>query len=323
MRFLRAIRYGAEYVLVLSFLAAVRILPFRAGMALARGVGRLIRRIDKRHVARAMENLRAAFPEKSDAELQSLVTRVYENLVESGIEAVHALSRVRPENLGEHVFLDESVLDLKTLSGSGIIFVTGHMGSWEVLGALSGLIGYPLWSLARPLDNPLLDRFVVRHREKMGQRVLARKGAMLEAMRVLRSGGYVAFLVDQDARRPGVFVPFFGRPASTVTSVARLARATGCPVVFAWARRDRPGLHFHVHVAGPVRADPSLSEDEDIYRITATYTAWLEAAVREYPDRWLWLHRRWKTVPSPERMAEYERRRTGGTGGEWSQNPGP
>jgi KDO2-lipid IV(A) lauroyltransferase len=221
---------------------------------------------------------------------------------------LHALRRINADNVDQWIDLVLDGFDPAEISGRGVIFVTAHMGSWEVLGALSALVGYPLWSLARPLDNPLLDRLVVRHREQHGQHILDRRGAILHAMRLLRAGEHVAFLVDQDARRRGVFVPFFGRPASTVASVARLSIATGAPVVFCYALRETDELRFKVYVDGPLWPDPGVPRDEEIVRITATFTRWIEQAVRKSPERWLWLHRRWKTVPTEEQMLEYERR---------------
>lgn len=287
-----------EYAAVKLFIAVVSMVPYRRAFALARGVGMLVYAIDRKHRERAMENLAQAFPEKDEAARREIVKSVYMNLVESVVETLATLRLINQDNYREFVTVEgKETLDEIAGRGRGIIFVTGHIGSWESLGCLSALGGYPLWSLARPLDNPLLNELVVGMRERLGQHILDRRGAMIHALRLLREGRYLAFLVDQNARRSGIFVPFFGRPASTFTSVARIALKTGCPIFFSYAIRDKAEMRFLVKIVGPLWPDREADEETEVYRITRTFTEWVEAAVRQYPDRWLWLHRRWRTQP--------------------------
>jgi len=287
-----------EYSAVRLLIGVIRILPWRRALGLARLIGSAFYLVDSRHRKRAMGNLSLAFPDWSEKQLQGVTKEVFMRLVESAVEVLNALRFIRSENMNEY-FVSEGMeeADKVAATGKGIVFVTGHFGNWEILGAMSSLYGYPLWSLARPLDNLLLNDLVTEFRETAGQRVLDRRSGLRHAIRLLREGSYVAFLIDQDARGKGIYVPFFGRPASTASSFARIAIQTGCPIFLGYALRKGDSLVFEVKLRGPLWPDSEADKDEEVYRLTSTVTRWLEEAIRENPAHWLWLHRRWKTQP--------------------------
>jgi KDO2-lipid IV(A) lauroyltransferase len=159
------------------------------------------------------------------------------------------------------------------------------------------LYGFPIHSVARPLDNPWLDAYVLAMRELFGQRIVGKHGAIASMSRVIKSGGCFAVLVDQDARHHGIFVDFLGSPAATTSSVATLAHRHGVPILAGFIRRVGSGFRHEVRVAEPIFPDPSLGRDEDVRRLTQAYTDLIADVVRKNPDQWLWVHRRWKTRP--------------------------
>src|SRR5262249_26741802 len=181
--------------------------------------------------------------------------------------------------------------------GRGVIFLTGHLANFELCAAELGH-EFPMGLLAKPLSNPGAGAWISAVRRAAGFELLPIGAGVRGAVRRLRAGGALAMLADQDARRDGVFVPFFGRQASTPTGPAWLSLATGPPVVFRACGPAAPRRP-------PLRTPPPLLPEGDAHdpaavrELTARHTELLEAAVRERPEAWLWLHKRWKTPPPP------------------------
>jgi KDO2-lipid IV(A) lauroyltransferase len=183
--------------------------------------------------------------------------------------------------------------------GCGVVMVTGHFGNWEIGGAALAVRGFPLDVVAQRQSNPLFDRALVAARERLGMRVIERGRAPKEGLRALRQGRVVAFVADQDAKRAGVFVPFFGRAASTHRGPALLALRTGAPLFLGTPLRTAQGGYRIGLEEVEVEREGSL--DEIVDRWTARFTARLEAAVRAAPEQYFWQHRRWKSRPPEER----------------------
>ena len=287
-----------QYLAIRSLESSIKVFPWRFGTYLAGVVGDFMGLLDRPcRKARTADDLRQAFPGLSDQDIRKTVRDVYRNLVKSVLDTMNLLRFGRD---GYADFLEtEGFEQLEQTRGSrqGVIFVTGHFGCWELLGAAGAALGWPVWSLARPLKNSLLNDYLQRIRESSGQYVLTKRGSMQETIRLLRGGQNVAFLIDQDARKEGIFVDFFGRPASTFSSVARMSIYTGAPVALVYARRIGEQIRFKAvlkDVTWPRREAPP---EEEVARITQAFTKGLEAAIRESPSDWLWLHDRWKTYP--------------------------
>jgi KDO2-lipid IV(A) lauroyltransferase len=174
---------------------------------------------------------------------------------------------------------------------------TGHFGHWELSGLMQGYLGLPLALVARPLDNPRLERILAALRERSGNRVLHKRNAVREILRALRERIGVAIVIDQDARGDGVFVPFFGQPASTTPTLALLALRSGAPVIPSFSVPQEDGTYRVVYEA-PVEISPSGDRERDVLELTARCTAVVERWVRRHPEAWLWMHRRWKTRPA-------------------------
>jgi KDO2-lipid IV(A) lauroyltransferase len=190
-----------------------------------------------------------------------------------------------------------------------VVFVTGHFGCWEVLGLSASALGLPVWTLGRMFDNVFAQRYVQQLREAAGQRMLPKEGVFRHMVRLVQNRRNVALLIDQDVRRHGIFVDFFGRPASTTPAAARIAVRTGAPVAFVYARRIPGRNRFRVVIADVVWPRRDSARSAEVKRITQRVTGDLEEVVRRWPEEWLWLHRRWETYPG-----KYRRRRARSAG---------
>ena len=174
--------------------------------------------------------------------------------------------------------------------------MTGHFGNFELFGAYFTRLN-PIDFVVKPLSNPRVDALVSDLRRRAGVGIIPLGGGLKHVFRSLRAGRWVAMLADQDARRHGVFVPFFGRLASTPEGPARLALQTGAPIMMGFIRRRPDGRHR-------VKFEPAYfpagePTEDNVRAVTAWHTARLEREIRESPEQWFWLHRRWKTAPPP------------------------
>ena len=177
------------------------------------------------------------------------------------------------------------------------MIVTAHYGNWEWGNAIAGLLGVSGGSIARPLDNPWLDGYVKKIRERNGLRIYDKQGALRQALRTLRNNGVVGVLLDQDAGPRGLMSPFLGRLASTVPEPVELALRAGSPLVAAVLRRGADGRRFVVRYNPlPHRPDPGRSPEEEIHRLVDDLNDDLSRFILEEPDQWFWIHRRWKSV---------------------------
>lgn len=306
-RLWRRIFYPFEYALVRGAVAVIQSLPMESAYAVGRALGRLAFRLDARHRELALSHLAAVFGDAvSPSERRAIVVRLYENIGQNVVDLAFMPRVLRPATLGSFVTLTRDVREsLAALCGRGALFVSAHIGNWEVLGTAMTLFGIPLHSVARPLDNPYLDAFVLATREMFGQRIVGKHGAIASMARVIKSGGYLAVLVDQDARHHGIFVDFLGIPAATTSSVATLAHRYGVPILAGYIRRLGPGFRHEVRIGEPIFPDPGLPAEEDVRRLTQAYTDQIGRFVRETPDQWLWIHRRWKTRPEGESVPPF------------------
>jgi len=242
------------------------------------------------------QNLRIAFgPDLSPSRIAHIRQQCWINICLTAAEvlrfpcrSVKYLRGIRMEGM-EH-------LENSLSGGRGAILVTAHLGNWELVGAwLAQRV--PFGVIARPLNQKPLARLLDDLRAQMGMTVFAKKSALKGVLSFLRRGGLVAFMLDQHAGRQSVTVPFFGQPAKTVTSVAMLAVRTGAAVHlgYTWRTPDG-GIHARVHPAFQTESTGDL--EHDILEATAQYTLAIETAIREHPECWLWMHRRWRK-PKP------------------------
>ena len=238
-----------------------------------------------------------AFPELTPAERRCLARRSWQHLGMTLVELARLLARPLDATLGELTFEGLEHLRRVMDEHGRALILTAHLGNWEYLTAASRLAGYPLSVVIRPLDSPALDALADAMRRKTGAALIDKRGALRPVLDALRRGGLVGILLDQNAaRREGVFVPFFGRAASTSRSLALLALRTGAPVLPIFIRREGPGRHRVV--IEPPLARPTVNDPEQaVVELTTRCTQAIEAAIRSAPEQWLWSHDRWRTRP--------------------------
>jgi KDO2-lipid IV(A) lauroyltransferase len=291
----------AVYVAVRFVLCVVQMLTLPAARRLAGLLAWLAYRLDRRHRLVADDNLKHAFPEMHDArERDRMVRAVYCHFCSVLVEIAHLPRLLTPINWKRHVAAqDHAGLLGALLSDRPLLLVTGHFGNWELAGYVLGLLGFSTYAIARKLDNPYLNEFLLhRFRQRAGQRVLYKDGDFERIQGVLASGGVIATLGDQDAGARGLFVDFFGRPASTHKAVALLALEFNVPMLVAGVpRAGRGPLGYQVVTEELILPEEYAGRPDAVRAITQRFTAALERLARRHPEQYFWLHRRWKHVP--------------------------
>lgn len=247
--------------------------------------------------------LRAAFPERGEPWVRRTARGSYEHLGRATLGFLRVGGLDPAALLGRTRIRPGAIEGLRAAlaRGRGLVIVTGHFGSWEVAGALLAANGLPVHAVVQRQSNPLFDEAVNALRDRAGIQVIDRRVAARRGLEILRGGGMVAFVADQDARSSGIFVPFMGRPASTHRGPALLALRSGAPLFLGWARRLGTGRYEAD--AREIETDRGGPVDAAVHRLTAAFTAALEAVVRESPEQYFWQHRRWKTAPPEEPTA--------------------
>ena len=291
------------YLAVRAVVAAAQAMTVEQSYAFADLLAKVLHAVDKRHRAIGVENLKMAFGDAyTDAERRQVVKNVYRHFCRMLMEMLHIPRKLRLGNYRDRITLvgHGPVID-RLLDGGPVIMLTGHFGNWEMAGYLFGVFGFPPHSVARTLDNPHLDKFLRSFRERTGQKMIAKKGGYDEMLAVLRGGGILSFLADQDAGQRGMYVDFFGRPASTHKAIALLAIEHHAPVVVGYARRIGPGFRYEVGCDAIIEPGEWTGTADDARLLTQRYTSALERIIRRDPEQYLWLHRRWKHQPAAKK----------------------
>jgi KDO2-lipid IV(A) lauroyltransferase len=181
---------------------------------------------------------------------------------------------------------------------------------------MMGLFGFDIYSIARPLDNKYLNRFLYSVRERRGQKIIDKKGASEMMPKFVEQGSTLGFIADQDAGHKGIFVDFFGRKASTYKSIGLLALTYNLPIVIGYSRRVENRFFFELGVTRIIFPNEWADKDDPLTWVTAEYTRAIETFVREDPTQYWWLHRRWKSRPKEERrLAEAQAAASSGDAG--------
>ena len=252
-----------------------------------------------------IKNLEIAFPEKSVAEREHILAGTLENLgrVLGELSQVKKLSRARLAEIIDFDLDQESkeVYARNKAEKRGILITTGHLGNWEMLVLGFAALYEPISYLARPLDNSRIDSFLTDLRTRFGNNPINKTNSAMLAIRILRDGGILGILSDVNAHpKEGVFVPFFGIPACTTSGAAMLAIRSDSlifPTFCIWDRSVKRYKFVHGKLLEPAKTGDIK---RDIIETTAAYTAEIEKIIRQYPDQWMWIHKRWKTRPPGE-----------------------
>lgn len=276
------------------------LIPWRIGVAAGAGLGSLAWRLLTSSRRQAMENLAAAFPDRTKQELAGIGRAAMINLGRSGMEML-MLSRRRRTRIEKWCTIeDDSRLRDALSGGRGVVFVTGHTGNWELLAALVARRGHLATVVATPVYDPRLDQLLVAARAAQGVETISRGSASAarQLLSALRRNAFLGMLIDQDTDVDGAFVPFFGRPAYTPTGAAALALRTGAAVVCGFLVREG-ALRHRLVMEGPITLVRTGDHERDVLENTALLTGLIERHIRAFPEQWVWFHRRWKRQPVP------------------------
>ncbi len=282
----------------MRFLAALpAVLPLRISVRVGGILG--VVAFDLLRIRRGvtLENLRRALgPRLDERERVRVGRRSYVNFAKSMVEFA-SLGRLNWDDIRGLVTFHGMEYIIDVLSrGRGAVIVTGHFGSWEFLGAAAASHGLPVDFLVGEQSNRLVDDLMNRLRSGAGIGIIARGIAARGVFASLRRNRIVAMLSDQDARKAGIFVDFFGIPASTYPGAAQFAFRSDCPIVFCYIVR-RPGERHEAYFLPPIEIRRDFEREKEVARLTAAHTKALEECVTRYPDHYFWAHRRWKTKP--------------------------
>ena len=293
----RKVRHDLGYWSLKVLLAGSRLLSLPVLRGLGWLAGRAALPLARRDRGRALAHIALAFPEHDEAWQRTLARRCAGHLG-TVLGEVAWLWSAPPEA----VLAKTEFVGLEHLTGGlrpdrGAILVTAHCGNWEWLGLGLGALGIAMTAAAKEEYDPRLNEVARRLRGRFGgETALRGKGAGGKLVQAIRNGRVDGLLIDQDIDAPGVYVDFLGRPAWTPTGAALLALRTGSPVVVGFATR-MPDGRMRLSFSPPVEMARGPDLDTDVARLTALLTAHIERQVREHPEQWVWMHRRWKHQP--------------------------
>jgi KDO2-lipid IV(A) lauroyltransferase len=283
------------YLLLRVIVAVIDMFPFAMAPRIGRALGRTIRILDRKHARIAIKNLERSRGVCPADEIPQLVDRIYDHLGLGFVEMLMIPRLMERHQVEGYVQLHRFHVVKDVLArGKGMIVVIGHLGNWELVGLAVTLSGIPLHSLARPIENPWVDRWLNRFRTQTGQEIISKYHALGNMVRVLQKNEVLIIQIDQDARHSGVYVDFFGRPASTHRSPAVLALKYGTPIVVADIYREA-GLHYCV-LSDPIDPAAFRGAADPVRALTQAYSDKFEECVRAHPEQWFWVHDRWKSA---------------------------
>jgi KDO2-lipid IV(A) lauroyltransferase len=267
----------------------------------ARFLGRLLWKYYHRGRQRALHNLRASFPEKSEQWIWETGRRSFEHIAMLAVDVLFTPRLVKKDNWRDYSqYKNVERAKWMMQEGRGLLMVTGHYGNFEIMGYLMALFGFNIYSIARPLDNKFINNYLYGVRRLAGQKIIDKKGAAELMAKTAASGATLCFIADQDAGRKGIFVDFFGRKASTYKSIGLLAITCNLPIAVGYSRRIGNRFFFELGVNRIIFPGEWADKDDPLEWVTAEYTRAIEEFVRQDPTQYWWLHRRWKHRPKEE-----------------------
>lgn len=319
---MRWLRHQLEFLVFRTVVCLVDCLPLRTSAWMATLLATIVhyllpRKWTRYHVA--YDNLRRAFGGRySDGDIEVIVYQMWVHLFRMIVEFVQAERKLHLRSYREIIhFADFTRTNEAICSGRRVLMLGGHFGNWEIGTALFGMWGFPMGIVAREMDNPLLHNWFQRQREITGHRMLLKKGDFDEMVVLMEKGGNLGLLCDQDAGPRGVFVDFFGSPASTFKSIALLALEYDALIMVGYSIRlpdqfdQQRWVRFELGCDAVI--DPRDVQGSDpVGQITAQYTLALERAIRRAPEQYFWVHRRWKSEPRKRKNEPIEQPRLAG-----------
>ena len=297
---MRRVLWLLQFLVIFCLTLPVAVLPFRMSLKLGECLGDMLFLVWGSRRRIAIENLRGAVERRAlllSSPPEEIIRGHFRNLGKSFVEVVKIYY-----GLGRHIIGDVEIKGIEHFreaceKGAGVLVITGHCGNWE-LNALAFSEKITHFNVvARPIDNPYLNKVVERTRRKYGNSVIYKKGALKKVLSVLKQGGVVAILMDQSVvPAEGVAAEFLGRKDYTMKTPAVIAMKTGATVLPAFI--SRAGSRHRIEIGGPIRIDTGDDSEQAVYRNTVIFSRRVEEYIERNPAEWLWIHRRWKRFPS-------------------------
>src|SRR6516162_4153741 len=294
-------REWLEYAAAWTGLKALGLLPRSAARQIGAAFAALDYQVRTPLKRAATFNLQLAFPDMSEAERHGIVRGMVRQIGWMAGE-FSQFPKYTAANISEIVTIDGAKnFECAQGRGKGVLFLTGHMSAWELAPFAHALYSHPLHFLVRPVVNPRVDALINRYRCLSGNQPIEKNRSARAILKVLAEGGTVGILTDTNTSLDeGVFVDFFGRPASTTSGIARIALRTDAAVIPGFLVWEASEKKYHLEFGRALDLVRTGDEDADVRENTARFMAVIEAYVREHPDQWLWVHKRWKTRPPGE-----------------------
>ena len=291
-------RHRLEYALVWLLVRSLQALPRPVARSAGIGLGYLVYLVHPRLRKVGMRNLEIALPELPKAQRRKIIRKVFAGLGRQLAEFCR-FPKYTLKNISEVIIYDGiENFEAARARGKGVLFLTSHLGGWEISSFMHSLHGHAMHIVARSLDNPYVDRLVTKYRTLHGNQIFDKDDYARGLLGALRNGETVGILMDTNMTPPqGIFADFFGTPACTASGLARVALKTDAAVLPGFAIWDWNLRKYRLHMAPALELIRSGDNEADIAANTALFNRVIESFVRKYPEQWLWVHRRWKTRP--------------------------
>ena len=295
-------RYRLEYALAWLIIRTLGILPRPLARGVGIAVGQIVYLLHAKLRRVGVRNLQLAFPDMPDRERRQILRGEFTSLGRQLAE-VCLFPRYTKQNVSEVVVYDGfENFESAHKRGKGVLYLTAHLGGWELSAFAHSLYGHPLHVVMRGMDNPYLDRLVQSYRTMHGNSAVDKDNFVRGLLAAMKAGETVGILMDTNMTPPqGVFVDFFGIPACTASGLARIALRTDAAVVPGFTVWDKSLGKYRLRFEPALQLIRTGHDEADIVANTALFTKVIEDYVRRYPDQWLWVHRRWKTRPPGEK----------------------
>jgi KDO2-lipid IV(A) lauroyltransferase len=271
-------------------------LPLQSALSIGRGMGWIYGSLIRYHRQDAINALRDSLPEKSEKERRYILESMYRNLGMNIVEEFR-LPHITEEEL-QRIIRWEGEQNARTVlaAGKGMIVLSAHVGNWDILCTIAPKFDFPATIITKNIKNESLNRFWMESRSRFGLKFVPAHNSYRQCLAALRKNEIVGFILDQNMiNTEGIFVDFFGKPACTSPGLAYMAAQSGAAVVPVFIVRGDNGVHTVKML--PAIPPPPDRKPGTISDYTQRYTKVIESAVREHPDQWIWIHRRWRTKP--------------------------
>lgn len=303
----KKIAHYIEYALTLILFTIIKFIPLKTTVYLANYFAYTVSLVFKMRNKVILDNLKIAFPEKSDIEYGKIRDRMYRNILMGMFESIK-YSFLTKEQVKKHIEvskLSKMILERVSSEGRGAVVVGGHFGFFEGGGYVTAAHGYKATFIVANQTNKLTEKLIDEPRKSHGINIIHRsKSSARDIIKAIKDNNFIAMLSDQDAKSHGVFVDFFGKKASTHKGAAVFALKYNVPVIFTKMTRSKKDLSKHIlHLEEiPYKdiVESDLPQEDKVTKLVGRYTSYLEKAVSENPYEYWWIHRRYKTKPPKE-----------------------